>query len=49
MRLLIGGQQHVLGEARTVLRAGLAGAAWVMIDATGAPPRRERHLHTDRQ
>lgn len=36
MRLLIGGQDRFLDEARDVLRAGLAEAAWVSVDDTGA-------------
>jgi hypothetical protein len=36
MRLLIGRQQDFLDEARDVLRAGLAHAAWVTADDTGA-------------
>src|SRR3954462_1038328 len=36
MRLLIHRQQHFLGEARDVLRAGLAQAAWITVDDTGA-------------
>ena len=36
MRLLIHGQQHFLDEARDVLRAGLAQAAWITVDDTGA-------------
>lgn len=36
MRLLIGRQDRFLGEARDVLRAGLATAAWVTVDDTGA-------------
>ena len=36
MRLLIHGQQHFLNEARDVLRAGLAQAAWITVDDTGA-------------
>jgi hypothetical protein len=36
MRLLIDGQQRFLGEARDVLRAGLATAAWLTVDDTGA-------------
>ena len=36
VRLLIGRQGRFLGEAREVLRAGLAGAAWVTVDDTGA-------------
>jgi hypothetical protein len=36
MRLLIDGQQHFLDEARDVLRAGLAQAAWITVDDTGA-------------
>ena len=36
MRLLIGRQQGFLDEARDVLRAGLAHAAWVTADDTGA-------------
>jgi hypothetical protein len=36
MRLLIEGQQGFLDEARDVLRAGLAQAAWITADDTGA-------------
>jgi hypothetical protein len=36
MRLLIGAQQRFLNEARDVLRAGLAQAAWITVDDTGA-------------
>src|SRR3954453_17374820 len=36
MRLLIHGQQRFLDEARDVLRAGLASAAWISVDDTGA-------------
>jgi hypothetical protein len=36
MRLLIDGQQRFLDEARDVLRAGLAQAAWITVDDTGA-------------
>src|SRR6202140_1948093 len=36
VRLLIGRQGRFLGEAREGLRAGLAGAAWVTVDDTGA-------------
>jgi transposase IS66 family protein len=36
MRLLIDGQQRFLDEARDVLRAGLAHAAWITVDDTGA-------------
>jgi transposase IS66 family protein len=36
MRLLIDGQQRFLDEARDVLRAGLAKAAWITVDDTGA-------------
>jgi Transposase IS66 family len=36
MRLLIAGQQRFLAEGRDVLRAGLASAAWVTVDDTGA-------------
>jgi hypothetical protein len=36
VRLLIQGQQHFLDESRDVLRAGLASAAWVTADDTGA-------------
>src|SRR3954465_7017859 len=39
MRLLIHGQQHFLNEARDVLRAGLAQAAWIPAEGTGAPPK----------
>lgn len=35
-RLLTAGQDGFLDEAREVLRAGLAGAAWVSVDDTGA-------------
>src|SRR4029453_18253695 len=38
MRLLIDGQQRFREEARDVLRAGLAQAAWITVDDTGAPP-----------
>src|ERR671933_410294 len=36
MRLLIDGQQRFFDEARDVLRAGLAQAAWITVDDTGA-------------
>src|SRR5215203_4618654 len=36
MRLLIDGQQRFLDEARDVLRTGLAQAAWITVDDTGA-------------
>ena len=36
VRLLIGRQDRFLSEAREVLRAGLATAAWVTVDDTGA-------------
>jgi hypothetical protein len=36
MRLLIGGQDGFLDEARDVLRAGLTDAAWISVDDTGA-------------
>ena len=36
MRLLIGDQQPFLDESQDVLRAGLASAAWVTVDDTGA-------------
>src|SRR3954470_14046725 len=36
MRLLIDGHQRFLDEARDVLRAGLAQAAWITRDDTGA-------------
>jgi Transposase IS66 family len=36
MRLLIQGQQRFCDEARDVLRAGLAQAAWITVDDTGA-------------
>jgi Transposase IS66 family len=36
MRLLIDGQQRFLDEARDVLRTGLAQAAWIPVDDTGA-------------
>lgn len=36
MRLLIGRQDRFCEEAQAVLRAGLAGAAWVAVDDTGA-------------
>jgi len=36
VRLLIAGKQSFLDEARGVLRAGLATAAWVTVDDTGA-------------
>jgi Transposase IS66 family len=36
MRLLIEGQQRFREEARDVLRAGLAQAAWITVDDTGA-------------
>jgi hypothetical protein len=41
VRLLITGQDGFLDEARDVLRAGLASAAWT----AGAPPGCERLLH----
>ena len=40
VRLLNGGQDAFLNEARDVLRAGLATAAWISVDDTGA-----RHRH----
>jgi hypothetical protein len=36
MRLLIGDHQRFLDESRDVLRAGLASAAWITVDDTGA-------------
>jgi Transposase IS66 family len=36
MRLLIADQRHFLEESRDVLRAGLASAAWITADDTGA-------------
>ena len=36
VRLLIGAQDDFLNEARDVLRAGLASAAWITVDDTGA-------------
>ena len=36
MRLLIGGQEDFLTEARDVLRAGLQTASWITVDDTGA-------------
>ncbi|MGH7117505.1 MAG: IS66 family transposase [Acetobacteraceae bacterium] len=36
MRLLIGGQDEFLAEAREVLRAGLETASWITVDDTGA-------------
>ena len=36
MRMLIGGQEPFVVEARDVLRAGLATAAWISVDDTGA-------------
>jgi hypothetical protein len=36
VRLLIAGQDGFLGEARHVLRAGLANAKWITVDDTGA-------------
>ena len=36
MRLLIDGQDDFLAEARDVLRTGLASAAWITVDDTGA-------------
>jgi hypothetical protein len=36
VRLLIAGKESFLEEARSVLRAGLTGAAWVTVDDTGA-------------
>src|SRR5215467_5891622 len=36
VRLLIAGQDGFLHEARDVLRAGLASAAWITVDDTGA-------------
>ena len=36
VRLLIAGQDDFLDEARDVLRAGLASAAWITVDDTGA-------------
>ena len=49
MRLLIDGQGDFLAETREVLRAGLQTADWISVDDTGAPPRRQRGLHADRQ
>src|SRR3984893_2995630 len=37
VRLLIAGQDDFLDEERDVLRAGLASAAWITVDDTGAP------------
>jgi hypothetical protein len=34
--MLIGGQEPFVVEARNVLRAGLATAAWISVDDTGA-------------
>src|SRR5215212_5232407 len=36
LRLLIRDQQSFLNESRDVLRAGLASAAWITVDDTGA-------------
>jgi hypothetical protein len=36
VRLLIAGQDGFLAESRAVLRAGLASAAWITVDDTGA-------------
>ena len=36
VRLLIAGKESFLAEARDVLRAGLANAAWITVDDTGA-------------
>ena len=36
LRLLIAGKESFLAEARDVLRAGLASAAWLTVDDTGA-------------
>ena len=36
LRLLIGGQDEFLAEARDVLRAGLETASWITVDDTGA-------------
>src|SRR5450755_999351 len=36
MRMLIGGQEQFVAEARDVLRAGLATATWISVDHTGA-------------
>jgi hypothetical protein len=36
MRMLIGGQEQFVAEARDVLRAGLATATWISVDDTGA-------------
>jgi hypothetical protein len=36
IRLLIAGQQPFLDESQQVLRAGLASAAWITVDDTGA-------------
>jgi len=36
MRMLIGDQEQFVAEARDVLRAGLATAAWITVDDTGA-------------
>ena len=50
VRLLIEGQDGFLDEARDVLRAGLASAAWITVDDTGARHKAgERLLHADRQ
>jgi hypothetical protein len=42
MRLLIGDQPPFLDESQAVLRAGLASAAWITVDDTGA---RHRAVH----
>ena len=36
MRLLIAGQESFRADDRAVLRAGLATAAWISVDDTGA-------------
>ena len=49
MRLLLGGQENFLTEARDVLRAGLRTASWITVDDTGAASSQQWLLHADRQ
>jgi hypothetical protein len=44
VRLLTAGHDGFREEARDVLRAGLAGAAWITVDNTGARHKANRHL-----
>jgi hypothetical protein len=48
VRLLNAGQDTFLEEARDVLRAGLASAAGISVDDTGAPQTPKQRLHADR-